>query len=392
MRSLLFLNLFLIASTLFAQQGSYLFSAEIDSIVFYDTNLYKYQKASEYFSYIAEYRKAIEIRDQQYPNATGSVPTEEQKILLSAYHPVNAKEYIIQQAAKTRIVIINEAHHQPRHRVFMESLLEPLKKLGYSHIGFETLDYHDSALSERKFPLLSTGYYVKEPCMGNLIRASFRNGYAVFPYEKKYDDRAQKDMNRELAEALNIQAYLNLHPDEKVIIYCGYDHLIKDSTNNFMVLPMAGQLRRLTGIDPFTVDQVDLSEFHFIGNTYRKAIDLDSDAILLDSIGNPFNRSFSPHKKVDCMVYHPNTSNYNYRPKWRVTQETLLMNITPEIKIDFPCMVKVFNETEMDKNAVPTDIIELQDPGDNKTIVVSKSGSSRILITNRKGQSQELIK
>ncbi len=42
-----------------------------------------------------------------------------------------AAEYIIKRSSKERIIIINEAHHQPLHRVFTESLLEGLYQNGF---------------------------------------------------------------------------------------------------------------------------------------------------------------------------------------------------------------------------------------------------------------------
>lgn len=383
------IGLTLLYATWVHAQNDYRFSAEIDSIVFFDTLPYRFQTASDLFSMIGEYKKAIEVRDQQFPNARVMTPTDDQKTVVKRYHPVSAKQVILQRAAKSRMIIFNEAHHQPRHRMFVASLLPELRKLGFAFIGFEALDYKDSLLNQRKYPLTTSGYYIQEPCFGNLIRAALANDYHVFPYEYRPE---QYGMNRDYAEALNVKSYMDAHPDAKIILYCGYDHLIKDSTRNIMVLPMAGQVRRMTGIDPLTIDQTELSEYNIVGNSYRKCIDLDSDAVLLDSTGQCFRIARSPHKKVDLMVYHPNTVNYNYRPKWLMSPDKSLVNITPQIIIGFPCQVRVYAVEETDPNAVPTDVIELASPGDNKHIVLRTNAKNRILIVNRKGEKQELIR
>ncbi len=378
---------------LFGQTFNYKFSVELDSLLFFDTSIYKYQRTSEYFSFIGEYRKAIETRDMQFPQAKAPVPTESDKSFFQSYQPVNAVSYILEQAAKTKIIIINEAHYQPMHRAFVVSLLKPLKELGYQCIGMEGLENSDSVSSEKSslnYPTVKSGFYLNEPRYGDLFRTSIKEGYRVFSYEKKYDSESQKDMNRELAQAVNIKQFMDKHPNAKIIIYCGFDHIIEDSTKNFMVLPMAGQLKGITGIDPFTVDQVELSEYHIVGNVYRKLMNPDSDVVYVDTLGMSFNKSRSRHKKVDCMVYHPNTVNYNFRPKWLVTADKKLAPINNMITIEFPCLVKVYMDGENIETAVPVDIIELKHTGDTKHILLHKSGPNKVIVTNRKGQRQEI--
>jgi len=374
-----------------AQEFRYRFTAEIDSLVLFDTLPYRFQTASDQFSFIGDYKKAIEVRDQQFPNARPVIPTDSNKLYFSTFHPVSAREYILKHAANTRLLIINEQHHQPGHRAFVMSLLPYLKELGYTHIGFEALDYHDTGLSRRQYPILTSGYYVCEPVFGNLIRESFKQGLHVFPYEQRADEPEQGAMSRELAEATNIYKVMQKNPKDKFIIYCGYDHAIEDSTHNYMVLPMAGRLKRMSGIDPFTVDQVDLSEYNIVGNVFRKLIPIDSDAVYVDSTGASFFKSRSRHKKMDCMVYHPNTQNYYFRPRYMLTADKKLYAITPKVTIDFPCLVRVYNPAENSDEAVPTDVVELRYRGETRQIVVNKDRPSKVIIENRKGEKQEFL-
>lgn len=172
---------------------------------------------------------------------------KQSKDILAAYQPVPATDYISNEAKKTRLLIINEAHHIPRHRAFVETLLPDLYKLGYNFLGIETLGYRDTSLLQRKYPILISGTYSKEPCFGNFIRTAIQATYTLFPYEAKGEVTGKE---REIAQAENIKKIMDEHPESKFLIYCGFDHAVEDSTNTPWILAMAGRLKSLTGIKP----------------------------------------------------------------------------------------------------------------------------------------------
>src|SRR6185437_15639567 len=151
-----------------------------------------------------------------------------------------------------------EAHHQPQHRVFVESLLGYLYKEVYRFLGCETMPYHkDSELNAQKYPVQGTGYYSKQPQFGNMIRAAIDDGYYVFGYEASFKSGEYTPEKREIEQAQHVKAFLDANPDAKFIIYCGYGHLAKSSKK---IETMEMRLKEYTGIEPFCIDQTTFTE------------------------------------------------------------------------------------------------------------------------------------
>lgn len=386
-KNTIFLLFILYSFFLSAQKNPYLFSSQIDSILAHDSSPYKYQTASWNYSFIGDYKRSIEIKEKQFPNAKPGKPSTEQIELFKKYTAVNAKNQILKEAAKTRIVIINEAHYMSLHRSYLAGLLEDLHGLGYNFIGFEGLSYEDSLINTRKYPVLNSGFYTIESCFGNLIREAIRNEFSVFAYEQKFNDSLQELVGREKAQAMNIMKLIELHPQSKFIIYCGYDHAVEDTLKNFMGLPMAGQLKELSSINPFTIDQTQLSEYFNVGSRFRRLMEQDFDAIYIDSNGTLFNRASFP-KLIDCNVYHPNTEYKFNRPTWLITKHTKFRKIQSKIKIGFPCLVKTYLANEDINIAVPFDVIELKSPEDETAILTSKNKKHKLVVQNQKGETQ----
>jgi hypothetical protein len=187
----------------FGQPQCYKYKQQVDSIIANDTTPWRYQLCAYNYSIIGEYRLALETLDEPRKQIKSPALKEDLANQFLKYKPQRADKYIIEQARKTSLLIINEAHHQPCHRVFVESLLNDLYNEGYRYIGFETLDSRDSVLNKRKYPIETSGYYSNEPSFGNLIRGALRLGYTVFPYEADGNGK-----EREIGEANKIKAFM----------------------------------------------------------------------------------------------------------------------------------------------------------------------------------------
>lgn len=329
------------------------------------------------------------MRAKEYPMAKPGTASEEHIALISKYTPKNAKQTLLKEAAQTQILIINEAHHIGMHRAFVCSMLKELKQLGYTHLGLEGLSHNDSLLTQRGYPILSSGYYTMEPNFGNLIREALALGFKVFAYEQKFEDATQMNLNREVAQAQNVMEVIKENPNGKFLLYCGYDHVIEDTLRNFMGLPMAGRVKQLSAIDPFTVDQSSLTEYAVFGNRYRLAMNFSEDCILVDSNGNYFNKASLP-KKVDCQLYHPNTQYINGRAHWLLRENIRLIPIQAQINLSYPCLVKVYLKTDTDSLAVPIDVVEIADANDEKYILVYKQKAHKVVVKNALGRTQTI--
>jgi hypothetical protein len=375
------------------QESPYKFSQQIDSILQNDTFQWKFDFAAWDYSFIGEYATAINTFEQRNKGKITVMPDTEvenymnkSKSILSSYKPMSAKEYIIKEAKNTRLVIINEAHHNTRHRAFVEDLLPDLRQLGYIYLGIETLGYRDTLLMKRKYPVLISGTYSNEPSFGNMIRSAIKQNYTLFPYETKRD---VDDNEREKEQAQNIKQVMDKYPNDKFIIYCGFGHVAEDSLQNGWVLAMAGRLKRLTGINPLTVDQVELTESGGRDNFLRKAINVDYSAVFMDSSGRVFNKAVE-NAGYDANVFHPDTRYLNGRPEWLYTTNKAAVAITSKIKIEFPCLVLAYKKGEKIEEVVPIDVIELKSKEDFKKLVLPKEQQYLIVVKNRRGQKQTI--
>ncbi len=386
---LIIFSAFVISTISHAQNQAYLFSYQIDSILAIDSTPYKYQTAAWNYSFIGEHKLAMEYKDKQFPLAKKSEPKKEEVLLFSKYHATPAMETILREAAKTKVIIFNEVHHLGMHRAYLTSLLNDLYKLGYKHIGMEGLKLGDSLLNRRKYPIQTTGFYVKESSFGNLIRESIATGMNVFAYEQNPFDSLQGAIGREKSQALNIRKVMDTYPNDKFIIYCGYDHAAEDTLKNFMGLPMAGQLKNMMGIDPFTIDQTSLSEFYKVGSRYRSLINIDYDAMFMDSLGNYFNKSIYP-KAIDCCIFHPNTTYIKGRPNWILQKGKKLKYVSGNIHLPYPYLLKIYNISDNIDEAVPIDIIEIKSKMDKKASLLQRK-QKHIAVAESVNGSKQIV-
>ncbi|HFA52012.1 MAG TPA: hypothetical protein ENJ95_23595, partial [Bacteroidetes bacterium] len=179
-------------------------------------------KASYYYTFIGEYEKAL--MTYELPLAWGlDTMSYQDSLNFVRYHPINAIDYLTERTKNEQIVIISEAHNNPRHRIFTYRLLDSLYNNGFRYLGVETLTPNiidstkflmDTLLNKRGYPLnnLLTGYYTREPQMGNLIRKAISLGFEAFAYEV-----VSRKEERDLQQAINIKKFLEKHPGQKVI-------------------------------------------------------------------------------------------------------------------------------------------------------------------------------
>ena len=153
---------------------------------------------------------------------------------LAAATPRDAIQAIVEAASKRQIVILNESHHVPMHRAFAAALARELRKIGFDTLAVETFGATPDA-----WPYIheQTGYYSNEPVFGHFLREA---------------------RLRELEQAENIQSTIFAsRPNARVFIYVGYSHSVEAPIANKREddVRMASHVRRITGIDPLTIDQ-----------------------------------------------------------------------------------------------------------------------------------------
>ena len=78
-----------------------------------------------------------------------------------------------------RIVIINEAHHAPRHRAFTHRLMLALREAGFTHFAAETFTPRMPSLLEDGAPMVRTGPYIRDPVFADLVRQAAKAGSRI---------------------------------------------------------------------------------------------------------------------------------------------------------------------------------------------------------------------
>lgn len=294
---------------------------------------------------------------------------------ISNYKVVPALSQIIEKAKKHRIVIISEHHLRPQHRIFAKEIIVALSQHGFTHLGMEALGHGDTTLNHRKYPLNHpiSGIYTMEPQMGNLVRSAFANNYALFPYEAT---ARIKGKDRDEIQAENIFSYLKQYPGKKVLIYCGFHHVIEsDLIKRGSSFWMAKYLKDKTGIDPLTIYQDNFTEkYSYDEHPSLRHLTIDEPSLLIDEEGEIVR--LSPN--VDIEVIHPRTYYKSGRPNWLFQSEAYkAVTIDRPRGFSFPQIVSAYREDQLD--GTPCDQIELKHKYDQKKLVL-ETGSYQITI------------
>lgn len=375
--------LFSINSILHAQvtKDVYKFSEDIETKMQKDTVPWKTQVGATDYTISGNYKKALETWDK-IGNEIPSISAKD-SAYFKEFKSQDAKEYILNRSKKEKIIIINEAHHNSRHRVFTTSLLKGLYKNGYRFLGIEALS--DTLINQRKFPVLESGsMYIHESQYSNLIKEAIDIGFILFNYEYKYKKgKTGKDREREQAE--NIAKVVAHNPNSKFLIHCGYDHLNEGIPSiKEWEKAMAGRLNDLTGINPFTIDQIPGSEKGDLkfNSPYIQMANSKKPAIMVNAKGKPYNGEINDNR-ADCRIIHPVSVYNNGRPDWlTLNGRRKTFHISTNSISEYPVLVMAYRNNEFEKEGIPADITEIINKDQTVDLVVDK-GNYRIIVKNR---------
>jgi hypothetical protein len=233
-----------------------------------------YQQAGFAFSFTGAYNLAIKTFDSAFLKpGVNTYFTDDKAIDHFPFKELNVSDLlhsVAESMKKKQVIILNEAHHIPAHRLTAYYLLKMLKKQGIDVFAVETLSpffNNDTTKVLQSFH----GYYSNEPTMANLIRFARKLGMKVISYDCSSADCS--DVNkREAVAAEYLTGFLKNYPNSKMFIYCGYRHAMKDSIGNFE--PLAAKIQRLTGIVPLSLSQTTIyqSTVSFLGKELYNAL------------------------------------------------------------------------------------------------------------------------
>ncbi|WP_166962247.1 hypothetical protein [Yeosuana marina] len=243
---------------------------------------------------------------------------------------------IISDAEKHQVVMINEDHDTPKHRVFSETLLKPLYNLGFRYLAVETLSESDTILNKRKFPIKQSGTYSVEPNYANFIRTALEMGYTLVPYEIRMDEEDELgEQNfitfREECQSQHLAELIKQKPKAKIFVHAGGDHIREKTKTKWM----AERFKEKTGINPLTISQSHLDEKQNLNDI-------------------KIHKQFSDKFDVDILLeYSKNNQVVN-------KLYSVLNRVLVEFNLDVLPQSKIYITTEYSKfgdNAIPVSIV-----------------------------------
>ena len=295
---------------------------------------------------------------------------------------VAALDYLLERAEDERLLIVNEGHHVPQHRVFTTQLLRGLYDRGYRNFGLEAFfEPADSLLRAQGYPNVTMGFYTKEPRFGELLREATRLGYRVFGYDAGGTDGPAQ---REAGQAENIERYLRQYPEGKTLIHCGFDHALEGEMGGAWEYAMAERVKQNTGIDPLTINQTDQTERsrRELEHPYRQLANVNVPTVFLDASYQPLGkRRGATHS--DVLVFHPRTDPARVRPQWLTygTRKVVSLDLSG-VPFAPPYLVFAYPETEAIGSAVPYD---LRETTARRVDLVLTPGTFRIVVQRANG-------
>lgn len=248
----------------------------------------------------------------------GAVNVSGRGAAVGAVRRLDAVEELGREASKHNVVMLNEAHHEPRHRVFALELASALRTSGFTHLALEGLNPNNSAVKNGYVTLKNpiTGIYTAEPQFSNFIRQAVAMGFTLIPYESIAGSTIEE---REQGQARNLSDFVKGQPGAKVLVYAGYSH-ISERDGARAKGYMAKYFKLYSGVDPLTIDQV--------GGTAQSPLERSdpnwravsahvghSPAVFKKKDGG-WLVSDQYEGRVDVTVFHPATVLKDGRPDW----------------------------------------------------------------------------
>jgi hypothetical protein len=309
-----------------------------------------YDELSQYFAFAGDYQSALHYLVKSYDSVDDASRKKVFRMAegIKEIEHVDARHYIYFAAKTRRVVMINEAYDKPLHRAFTFSLLADLYREGFHYLAMEMLNnFSNHSLSRLT---MHTGYYTAEPVAGELVRSALAMGYTLVSYE---DTAAtvHTDNQRDSIQAENIFEVLRKDTAAKILVHAAYAHISKTPGANGYI-PMGLAFKRISGIDPLTIDQTDMTEESNFGygrviyQAYIQKYPLKLPSIALINT-EPVN--VTNNDLYDLCVIHPATIYKDGRPTWlslgETRQPTFIKPTSPNV-----FMVQAYYQSEIEKN------------------------------------------
>ncbi|MGB8192300.1 MAG: hypothetical protein WCF67_10300 [Chitinophagaceae bacterium] len=301
------------------------------------------------------------------------------------YTPVPAIEVIKEEAGKTRIVIWGEEHHLSQTRSLFEATLAELWKLGYRYLAAEAFraQLRDTSMQYVDY---NAGLYTHDPVYASAVNFALRLGFKLIDYDNtEHSDTEPSLRDIRQAEYIYNRVFAK-DSNAKVFVIGGRGHAAEDITSDGWQ-PMAYNLKKLTGVDPFTIYTPPMTE----RNSREEEEPLYRFATANNMVNEPvIFRNSATSKYIgssvfDAYVFFPRVKLVQGRPDWLFTTlKRKAVPLTDKLqKGDSLRLVQAFEEGQP-VNTIPADQFLLIGK-ENKALAL-KQGRYYVRVINASGE------
>lgn len=276
---------------------------------------------------------------------------------------------IVEKIKAHRVLMFNESHLQPRCRLLINLLLPKLSKEGFNVLALESLSEDEDRINRLGFPNVESGFYTRDPNMANLIRTARIYGLKVIGYED-FGNASQRDLQQ--AKNLIQKSEIATKNQVKVIVLAGGGHIDEGGTGENK--SMAQYFKKLTKIDPYTINQVkflamqEINDSIYVmdnkvlyGNDLYLSNNLNSDKIVIGS--NDLNRRYrllstdsTKSGKSAIYIYHEK----EYQLDKTAIPVYLSLSKKDSLQIELPKGIYRYLKRDHDGAIIHQEIIEVE--------------------------------
>ena len=151
-------------------------------------------------------------------------------------------------AKNERLIIINESHWKPSHRIFLNNLLPILKNNGFNFLAVEAITNPSFGLNSNFVNDLNTGFYTRETHFQNALATASKNNFQIIGYD--FGEGNQRDIY-----PLTIFSQILSDSKNKLLIFVGFDHVLEENKSKKW---LAQNIKEQLNINPVTINQTAL--------------------------------------------------------------------------------------------------------------------------------------
>jgi hypothetical protein len=316
------------------------------------------QYMSWYQSFVGDYPGAHDSYSIRQLPAHDDAPSP---LAVGGYSAKPAVDAIAELAKGRKAVFFNEAHNVPLTRTVTVEMLSRLREQGFNYFAAETVYASDTELEKRGYPVAKSGFYTMEPICAEMVRTALKLGFKVIGYESEKEGNGDV---REVDQAKNLyERIFKNDPTARVVVDAGYAH-IQENGRYLGGESMAQHFRRISGIDPLTIEQTMLIE-HPPGTEnhpyYHAVIDSAKPTqpiVFVNASGQPW--TLKP-KAYDVSVFFPPDVIQSDRPTWldlAGLRKPYSVGGSTFCQDQYPCLIEARYANEGD-DAIPADRLVL---------------------------------